>query len=263
MQSGTIHLRSALEGVLDSTVEDTPEHRIARYLLENCYVSNHVTIADVAEHCYASKSTVSRFCRTIGYRNFQELNQAMMQAYLTPPNDQFERYLDTEDYRPLFYDDVEECLEIIRRHTKPEDVDQIARDLLTHRRVGILGHLQSSAVSLSLQHDLLSLRKVTEAPTRANTQYAFLENSGKDSFVMVISCMGDYLTTLPQRLTYPASDRPRLCLVTNNVRSAHDENFDYVICLPCDNIYAQRTLLVRLFVSQVVIRYAQLVHETH
>ena len=43
-------------------------------LLQNCYVVNSISIQDVAKNCYVSKSTVSRFCRQIGYRDYQEMN---------------------------------------------------------------------------------------------------------------------------------------------------------------------------------------------
>lgn len=48
--------------------------RLHAVLLQNCYVVNSISIQDVAKNCYVSKSTVSRFCRQIGYRDYQEMN---------------------------------------------------------------------------------------------------------------------------------------------------------------------------------------------
>lgn len=67
MVSLMTHLRNSLEGMLDQSNEDSSDYRIAYYLLQNCYVANNISIQDVADNCYVSKSTVSRFCRRISW----------------------------------------------------------------------------------------------------------------------------------------------------------------------------------------------------
>ena len=63
-------LRHALYAVLNASEPDSSDRRIANYLIENIYKKEHFGIQDVADACFVSKSSVSRFCRRIGYADF-------------------------------------------------------------------------------------------------------------------------------------------------------------------------------------------------
>lgn len=257
MISKMISLRMSLEGMLDIADEGSSDYRIARYLLENCYVADHVSINDVASHCFVSKSTVSRFCRSIGFDDYQDLNQALVQAYVRADTVKFDRYAFGASPNVAYLDDVAACVEQARTVIREEDVDRVAQDLHAHERVGILGRLQSWSVATDLQHDLLVSHKVSVAPLPVEAQRSFIEGSRDDTFLLVISCSGNYLAGF-SRSPVLAGDKPRLCLLTNNPRVAGDSNYDYVVALPCEATYAARPLLLRLFCNLVAIRYAQI-----
>ncbi|MGY3756574.1 MurR/RpiR family transcriptional regulator [Helcococcus kunzii] len=56
-------------------------YRIAKYLLENLYNIQNTLIYDIAEAAYTSRSTVRRFCISLGYDNFSDLKEIFEKDY--------------------------------------------------------------------------------------------------------------------------------------------------------------------------------------
>lgn len=259
MVSLMTHLRSSLEGLLDQASEDSADYRIAHYLLGNCYVVNNISIQDVARNCFVSKSTVSRFCRQIGYHDYQELNQAIYQAFLRSNHIKFQEYMTRPDGNQLYLDEVQECLDIVREAAKPAVIGEVVLDLMTHKRVGLLGKMQSNSVAIDLQHDLLVSHKVASAPMMPENQLAFIENSGSDTFLLVISCSGTYFRGFLTSGTFDPARRPKVTLLTNNAKMIGDPAYDRVIVIPCTDTYAKHPLALKLFCNLIAVNYAKAV----
>lgn len=257
MVSLMTHLRSSLEGLLDQASEDSSDYRIAHYLLENCYVVQNISIQDVAEKCYVSKSTVSRFCRQIGYQDYRELNQAIYEAFLRASQVKFKPYMERTDGNQLYLDEVQECLDIVRKLATPALIDEVVGDLMTHKRVGLLGKMQSNSVAIDLQHDLLVSHKVAAAPMMPENQLAFIENSDKETFLLVISSSGTYFRGFLTSNTFERDRRPKVTLLTNNAEMIGDPAYDRVIALPCEDTYAKHPLALKLFCNLIAVNYAK------
>jgi len=253
------HLRSSLEGLLDQASEDSSDYRIARYLLDNCYVANNISIQDVARNCFVSKSTVSRFCRQIGYQDYQELNQAIYQAFLRGDHIKFKRYMTRPDGNQFYLDEVQECLDVVRKLAVPSIIGEVVFDLMTHKRVGLLGKMQSNSVAIDLQHDLLVSHKVAAAPIMPENQLAFIENSDEETFLLVISCSGTYFRGFLTSSTFDLKRRPKVTLLTNNAEMVGDRAYDRVIALPCEDTYAKHPLALKLFCNLIAVNYAKAV----
>ena len=260
MVSLMTHLRSSLEGVLDQANEDSSDYRIAYYLLQNCYVVNSISIQDVAKNCYVSKSTVSRFCRQIGYRDYQEMNQAMYQAFLRDEHVKFRRY--TQHPADFYMDEVQECLSNVREFATPSLIGSVVWDIMTYKRVGLLGKMQSHSVAIDLKHDLLVSHKVCTAPLLPENQLAFIENSGEDTFLLVISCSGTYFRGFITEATFSGKKRPQVTLLTNNPEMENHPAYNKVIVIPTQDTYAKHPLALKLFCNLIAINYSKAVSET-
>ena len=86
-------LRHALYAVLNASEPDSSDYRIANYLIENIYKKEHFGIQDVADACFVSKSSVSRFCRRIGYADFLAMSQSIKYVQMRTYK-RFDEYLD-------------------------------------------------------------------------------------------------------------------------------------------------------------------------
>lgn len=253
-----MHLRDSLEGILDSAGEESSEYRIAYYLLQNCYTAKKIFIQDVAEHCYVSKATVSRFCRALGYDDYQELNDALFQAFMRDSSSKFNRYIESENFGDAYFNDLLKTCELCKSAIRLQDVMTVAADIRTYGRVGLLGRLQSNSVAIDLQHDLLACQKVVTAPLMPVNQLSFIQNSDENTYLLVISCSGTYLRDVINQAVFSPEHTPKIVLLTNNTGIQKSKYYSQIISIPGPNTYAGNPLQLKLFCNLVAIAYGQL-----
>ena len=71
------NIRIQLLNVINRESSDSMNFIIAQYILENLDRRKVITTKELADNCNVSKSSISRFCRKIGYEDFMELQYAI------------------------------------------------------------------------------------------------------------------------------------------------------------------------------------------
>ena len=64
------NIRIQLLNVINRESSDSMNFIIAQYILENLDRRKVITTKELADNCNVSKSSISRFCRKIGYEGF-------------------------------------------------------------------------------------------------------------------------------------------------------------------------------------------------
>lgn len=247
-------LRAGIEGILDTASEDSTEYRIAEFLLKNCYRRKQITIQEAAENCYVSKATVSRFCRQIGYDDFSELNEALLQAYERSDHYKFEEYWKKGSVKDGYFTDLIACIEEARRNIADEQVRHLAELIGRYPRIGILGKLQSNSAATDFQHDLMASHKAATAPVLPSLQREFIENSSDDTLLIIVSCSGTYLRGFMHRDVLKKKNRPYVYLLTNNDPPDPDV-YDEIMVIHCKENYASHPLVLKLFLNLTAAEY--------
>ena len=62
---------------IDTSMQRDNNYQIAVKMLENYDALKDMSIAQIADMCYVSKASVSRFCRFLGYESFKEMHDAL------------------------------------------------------------------------------------------------------------------------------------------------------------------------------------------
>ena len=77
------NLMIILLAVINSEINDSNNYKIAKYIIENIDQLEDCSITELAKKCYVSNSSISRFCRDIGLRDYNELKNQVAKVYLT------------------------------------------------------------------------------------------------------------------------------------------------------------------------------------
>ena len=64
-----------LLSTINSEPKDSNNYKIAKYLIENIKSLDDCTLTELARKCYVSNSSISRFCRDIGLKDFNDLKK--------------------------------------------------------------------------------------------------------------------------------------------------------------------------------------------
>lgn len=83
----SIHLLQRLTDRINCEYEDLSYSKCANYLVENYDRLHEITLQELCEKNFISKSTVRRFCRNMGYDNFSELKLSKMDNEKEPKSD--------------------------------------------------------------------------------------------------------------------------------------------------------------------------------
>lgn len=71
------NIRIQLLNIINRESPDSMNFIIAQYILENLERKKVVSTKELADECKVSKSSISRFCRKLGYEDFLELQIAI------------------------------------------------------------------------------------------------------------------------------------------------------------------------------------------
>ena len=86
--------------ILLSTLNDEPKgsnnYKIAKYMIENMRDLEEYSLTDLAQACYVSNSSISRFCRDIGLKDFNALKNQI--AKFSVESARLKRKFDYEKY---------------------------------------------------------------------------------------------------------------------------------------------------------------------
>ena len=92
--------------ILLSTLNDEPKgsnnYKIAKYMIENMRDLEECSLTNLAQACYVSNSSISRFCRDIGLKDFNALKNQI--AKFSVEAARLKRKFDYENMNPHYLD---------------------------------------------------------------------------------------------------------------------------------------------------------------
>lgn len=251
-------IRQTLLAVLNSEPTNSTNYKISKYILDNHYVANRVSIDDVAKNCFCAKSTVSRFVRQIGYNNYYALNQDLYLSSVYNLN-KYLPYL-SDDFttsKNIFLNDVIHLLQHLSSSIKENEVSELVDDLFAYDKVAIFGNSQSHAMAQLFQNDMCLSKKIINASSLPIHQKQYIQEATKNDLIILISFSGEYLKQFRSRIRYKKDNKPKIVLITCEQKMLQSETYDNVICLEAQDDYAHRAYVISTFLNIVAIEYAK------
>lgn len=179
-----------LSVVNDEHAGNSTNKIIAEYLLRNLNHLDELTIYDVAEECFVSRSSIHRFLRQIGFDQFGSLGQ-----YIKDSNQHWRAFYDYVN-RENFLDNVKskmnEMMDDISQLADSEPVKQLVRLLHDYENVYFLSACTSASATQHLQEELLAMGKLIHVRTSSNVNADFLTELNKEDLLIVCSITGNY-----------------------------------------------------------------------
>jgi len=133
------------------------EKKIADYLQKNCLQRLDVSITELAQLLELSEATISRFCRTLGYRGFQDLklslatDLSMAEGFQNIPVDILETDLPAVVGKKLS-DTLSNAIVETQRNLDMDSVDIAVEEIAKAKRVELYGVGGAYAVASEANH---------------------------------------------------------------------------------------------------------------
>ena len=95
--------------VLTSEKKDSTNHQIATYILEHIDEMQNIGIQDLANRCHVAMSSISRFCKEIGLKDFAQLKELLADSnfYFEEQSQSTSLQVRVRDYGQKIYESIQ------------------------------------------------------------------------------------------------------------------------------------------------------------
>lgn len=181
---------TTLLSVLNRNDPNDTDFVLARYLLDNIRRLPELSIYQVADDCFVSRSSVQRFIKTIGFESFTAMKDNV--GEVTQHMQSFVQYTDHSDYRTYIKEQMGLMLENINAMAEEQDLGRIARRIHHARTCMMLSAEDSSGALHTFQQSMVLAGKLTRVVTNAPGNPDSLKKLTDEDMLITCSASGNY-----------------------------------------------------------------------
>ncbi|WP_342042104.1 MurR/RpiR family transcriptional regulator [Bacillus sp. OTU2372] len=228
---------------INNSLNKDINYYIAKSLLEHIHKIESFSLESVAEACNVAPSTINRFCKRIGFKNFSNLRNSVA----VPMGASFHENGDSELNTQLFFKQLNENIEMID-NIPTSQIDQIANQIKKSRRIVILGFEKHQVQAMELQKKLFLLGKLCECDTNLFKQIDALSDLSDEDMIITISIQGNILSNHLPISEKIKNAKGKKLLITFSSELRNLEMFDEILqCGKIENGSVSSYTLLRLF----------------
>lgn len=193
---------------------------IATYILEHLEEVQSMGIKDMAHACHVAVSSVSRFCKEIGLRDFVELKELLLSTTLS-----FEEQSHSLSFQQRIEDygtKINESIQLVQKSIDGLKVIELCEDIKKYHRVGIFGLLKAGSVAINLQGDLLMLGKQVYTNISYTQQIQYITSANKNDLIIIFSYTGSYFDYQDLRAMKKKLNAPKIWMISSQKRDYPD-----------------------------------------
>lgn len=222
--------------VLNEYSEDSTFYSIAYTMLLNFDKLQNLSIQDVALMCHVSKSTISKFVRSLNFEDYSDFKAEAFFKENRFNNDynyvaNIQRFIALEGV-DMYIDKVIQDMEMIK-NIDMAVIDQIAVAIYKYSKVIAFGSLFSQIGALDLQYKLAYNHKFIRSYVNDVKQDEYLKNNDEEAIVIIYSNSGSYLnkyqlSSFEEKKKYEYKNKKVILITANEEMKNHP---DVDLCL--------------------------------
>lgn len=197
-----------------SEKKDTTNSLIASYILHHLSDMHNIGIKQMAAECNVALSSISRFCKETGLRDFSELKELIRTTdlYFEPSCDD----LDPAVRMKTYAEKVKDSITMAENSLDPSAVMHLCSDIASYERIAAFGLLKAGCAALSLQADLLMLGRQVYTNVSYAEQIRYLESADQSDLILIFSYTGTYFESHDIRMLGRRLTLPKIWLITGS-----------------------------------------------
>lgn len=240
--------------------QDSTSGHLAAYILDHLEEIKQDSIRDLSAKTHTSISSISRFCREIGMRDFAELKELIVSTTL-----KFETCSPAQtlpEQRDDYVNAVQDSLDRVRKSIDMDKLYRLAHDIQAYSNVATFGMLKAETVAMNLQSDLTMLGKPCITKLRMSEQAKFLANATAADLIIIFSYTGIYFDYgMPRNSIGTKTQQPKIYFITSDPAAKHNKQYDEVIWFDSQQNQASHPYQLQLIGGLIAQCYAHLLQQ--
>ena len=231
---------TSLLSIMNQNDESNVDCVLAKYLLEHLTEIPHLSIYDLADACYVSRSSIHRFVKSCGYETFSQFKLASTDA--KTHQKRFIQYTDFTDYPVHLKYQSMQMMDDVARVVESEQVDNMIQAIHDSNEVIILVADDSSSPVRVFQQQMTAVNKIIRVLTSSNTNLPMIERLTEKDLLIVGSISGNFAIMINDKVR---TLNTKKVLLTTNRTTLFSPSYDSIIYLSNDRFSSASVLTAR------------------
>ena len=211
--------KQILLSYIDCTFEKSIYYELAILLLKYGREIQSSSIDKVAQMCFVSTATLSRFCRKLGFENYNEFKNNFDQRYAI--NHYTNNFLQSakKDINATAENYINDIHNLMRTQLEGIDVgkvDLILNNIHKSPTILFLGHQLLQSFGSHIQQNLLRFHKLSYSFFQEAHQMDFITQMDSDALVIILSVDGNYHLKHPKVMKLLTQKKAKTIVITQN-----------------------------------------------
>lgn len=225
MEINNLGLLNSLSSIINSEKLDNIDYVLANYILRNLYRISNISILEITEECFTSRSAVRRFCLRLGYDNFSELKNSVTKLVF-PSNLRYRDIKGYMSYKNHIKNLIKDMIIDIDEQLDSEKINYLCE--LIHKDVNVvfLCANNTSGDIMRFQQELMFASKIVHVVSTSFTKSDILKSLKEEDIIINVSASGKFAEL---SLEFVKSLKGHKFLITANkdekIRDAYEEIF--------------------------------------
>jgi len=211
-------------------------YTIAHTILTHLDKIPDISINDLADLCYTSPATISRFCKDLNCKSFANFKHEMAIALEIArdeihmsQNDLDEILRNPQYLVDKMYQETITSLQMVCQSINIHEVDQICHMIHQAQKVHMIGYQFNKIISNDFQMKMLKLRKFVYAFVERGDEIQRLDMIDKESLVVIITVRAreQLINPLVEKIH---EHQPHILLLTMN-KDYRNDLIDHIYCI--------------------------------
>lgn len=259
-------LMDSFSGFLLTYVNTARKHDsnydIAVQILKHYDQLPDMTLDELAELCFVSQPSISRFCKMMGFQTFAEFKEALGLPYQAPFN--VERCYPRGLHRVLqnLFDPQGDYLRSLRMNQEQvvseanlNEIDRLLPVLHDAARVVCFGSHFNWDCSMFLQKRMLLLGRFLEVPYHGNDQTEAASALSAGDLAILISASCNYRSRYGDIWESLMNGKATVALITQNTHSILTNDADFVLSSGVSNQFDNAKLSTLQLIDLIAMKY--------
>lgn len=250
----------------DNDLYSTNYH-IAMTLLMNFYILKDLSIGEVAKLCNVSKSTISKFIRTLNFEDYADFRASAFfkenrYGFSLNYNQNIAEYIEQNSY-DSYLEFIQQDINSLKKNSNNLKLKELAKDLINYKKVAAFGLLFSEIGALDLQMKLAYNGKFIVTNLDDVKQDTFIHKADESTLIIIYSNSGSYLqkyqlSEFQEKKDY-SKTKAKIVLITGNENMINHPTVDMCINFQHNSEIQTHSIIYPLINDQIVSEYRKLI----
>jgi len=250
-----------LLNLLNNAPANSTNYFIGLTMINHYEAIKTMSIGEFADLCHVSKSTVSKFARTLGFDDYSDLkdNAAFVENRFNNPLNYRSNILFAmeQDGIEPYFDAVIKDMLYLKEHLDMPAIKRFAQAIYDHKTVFAFGILFSESAAIDFQFKLAYNGKFIRTFQDDIVQEELIKSADEDALFIIFTNSGDYLTKQQIRNGTPRKDffvrtKATVMVITSNPAISDFSFVDDVLVFPHQTNYQTHAYMYQMITDLIV-----------